>query len=82
LERDSPRHKRVGILNMEIFINEHTLFMIVETPLDFNWSAAMDKLSRLPRQAEWEAYVAVLQGVDPNATSDEKWTMMERIFSL
>ncbi|MDO5571200.1 MAG: L-rhamnose mutarotase [Bacteroidales bacterium] len=74
--------KQVGILNMEIFIDGHLLFMIVETPIDFDWNVAMKKLAQLPRQAEWEAYVALLQGVDPSATSDEKWKLMKQIFSL
>ena len=46
--------RSVGILEMEIYILGSRLFMIIETPLDFNWETAMDKLSHLPRQAEWE----------------------------
>lgn len=46
--------RSVGILEMEIYIAGSRLFMIVETPLDFDWKTAMDKLSHLPRQAEWE----------------------------
>lgn len=43
--------RSVGILEMEIYIEGAKLFMIVETPLDFDWKTAMDKLSHLPRQA-------------------------------
>jgi L-rhamnose mutarotase len=56
--------------------------MIVETPLDFNWDEAMAKLATLPRQAEWEAFVAKFQQCAENATSDQKWQMMERMFRL
>lgn len=56
--------------------------MIVETPLDFNWDEAMERLAGLPRQAEWESFVAAMQGCDPNATSDQKWQLMERMFYL
>jgi L-rhamnose mutarotase len=42
----------------------------------------MDKLATMPRQAEWEAFVAKLQGCNPDARSDEKWQMMERMFYL
>ena len=44
--------RSVGILEMEIYILGSRLFMIIETPLDFNWETAMDKLSHLPRQAD------------------------------
>ena len=74
--------RSVGIEEMEIYILGNRLFMIVETSDDFNWDEAMARLATLPRQAEWEAYVAQFQGCDANATSDEKWQMMERMFYL
>ena len=74
--------KSVGILEMEIYILGSTLMMIVETPLDFDWDSAMEKLSHLPRQAEWEDYVARFQQCAKGSSSDEKWKMMERMFYL
>ena len=74
--------REVGILEMEIYILESKLFMIVETPLNFDWDKAMAKLATLPRQAEWEEYVAKFQQCAEGATSDEKWQMMERMFYL
>ena len=74
--------KAVGILEMEIYILDNHLFMIVETPVDFDWDSAMAKLATLPRQAEWEDYVAMFQQCKPGSTSDEKWQMMERMFYL
>lgn len=74
--------REVGILEMEIYIQGNILCMIVETPLDFDWNSAMARLATLPRQAEWEAYVAQYQGCDPDAPSDQKWKLMERIFHL
>lgn len=38
----------VGILEMEIYIIGSRLFMIVETPLDFDWDTAMKRLAQLP----------------------------------
>jgi L-rhamnose mutarotase len=67
---------------MEIYILGTRLVMIVDAPEDFDWQAAMDKLATLPRQAEWEAFVARLQGCRTDARSDEKWQMMERMFYL
>ena len=40
------------------------------------------RLATLPRQAEWEAYVARFQGCDPAAPSTAKWRLMEKIFEL
>lgn len=74
--------REVGILEMEIYILGSKLFMIVETPLDFDWDTAMARLATLPRQAEWEEYVAKFQQCAEGATSDEKWQMMERMFYL
>lgn len=74
--------REVGILEMEIYILENRLFMIVETPVDFEWDAAFGKLASLPRQAEWEAYMSVFQVADPRAASSEKWKRMERMFRL
>ena len=74
--------KQVGILEMEIYILGNRLFMIVETPLDFDWDSAMARLATLPRQQEWEDYMAMFQQCREGATSDEKWQMMERMFYL
>jgi len=74
--------RQVGILEMEIYIKDNRLVMIVETPLDFTWDEAMNRLATLPRQAEWEAFVAQFQQCDASATSDEKWQMMDRMFYL
>ena len=74
--------RSVGILEMEIYILGTRLFMIVETPLDFDWDSAMVRLATLPRQEEWETYVAQFQQCNENTTSDEKWRMMERMFYL
>lgn len=74
--------RSVGILEMEIFLLGNRLFMMVETPLDFEWDAAFQKLAGLPRQAEWEEYMSIFQVADPTASSAEKWQLMERIFHL
>lgn len=74
--------REVGILEMEIYIYGCSLFMIVETPLDFNWDKAMEQLSQLPRQTEWEDYVSRFQECIPGSTSSEKWKLMERMFYL
>lgn len=74
--------RSVGILEMEMYIFGTTVCMIVETPLDFDWKKAMEMLATLPRQQEWENVVSVMQGAAGNATSAEKWHLMEKFFYL
>lgn len=74
--------RSVGILEMELYILGTRLVMIVETPLDFNWDEAMARLATLPRQQEWEDYMALFQQCREGTTSDEKWQMMDRFFRL
>ena len=71
-----------GLLEMEIYILGTRLVMICEAPLDVDWDEAMRRMASGPRQAEWEAFMAVFQQCEPGQTSDEKWQMMERMFHL
>lgn len=72
--------REVGILDMQIYRHDRSLFMIMDTVDDFDFGRDMARLATLPRQAEWEAYVSRFQGCKAGARSDEKWQLMERIF--
>jgi L-rhamnose mutarotase len=74
--------KEVGIINLEIYISGTTLFMIMETTADFDHDEAMTRLATLPRQSEWEATVSKFQKTSEDASSDEKWQLLERIFKM
>jgi L-rhamnose mutarotase len=74
--------RKAGILNMEIYLIEDKAFMIVETPLDFDWDEAFGRLATFERQAEWEDFVSQFQQSAEGKRSEEKWQRMERIFSL
>lgn len=74
--------KSVGILDMQIYIAGNVLFMIVDTVDDFDWIEDNKRLSKLPRQAEWEAYMSKFQQAEPGMASNEKWQMMKKIFGL
>ena len=74
--------RAVGILQMEIYILGTRLVMIVDAPADFDWTAAMERLATLPRQQEWEATMALFQQCAAQATSNQKWQPMERMFHL
>lgn len=74
--------RRAGILDMEIYVIDTYAFMILETPIDFNWDESFGKLATFERQAEWEDFVGRFQQVGEGMRSDEKWQLMERVFSL
>lgn len=72
--------REVGIVDMQIYRKDRSLFMIMDTKNDFDFKRDMARLATLPRQAEWEAYVSQFQGCAAGASSAEKWQLMEKIF--
>jgi L-rhamnose mutarotase len=72
----------VGILDMEIYLIGTRLFMIMDTVPDFDHDKAMEELATKPRQSEWEAYVSKFQRTSADASADEKWQLIERIYKL
>ena len=72
--------REVGIVDMQIYRRGRSLFMIMDTVDDFDFGRDMARLATLPRQAEWEAYVSQFQGCAADASSADKWQLMERIF--
>jgi L-rhamnose mutarotase len=74
--------RKAGILDMEIYVIQDDAFMIVETPLDFDWNESFGRLATFERQAEWEDFVSNYQNAGKGKQSEEKWQLMERIFSL
>jgi len=74
--------REVGIIDMEIYILGTRLFMIMDTVADFDHDKAMTELATKPRQSEWEAYVSRFQQSSAEATADEKWQLMERIYKM
>ncbi len=74
--------KAVGIEKMEIYLKDTRLGMIIRVPDHFDFKSAMDKMSTLDRQQEWEEYVGKAQACEESSTSAGKWQLMEKIFSL
>ena len=72
----------VGILDMEIYLLDTQLFMIMDTVPEFDHDRAMAELASKPRQSEWEAFVSKFQRTSSEATADEKWRSIERIYKL
>ncbi len=74
--------KEVGIIDMEIYLSETTLFMIMDTEEDFDHERDLNILGGLPRQSEWEALVSKFQKASASTLAREKWKLVERIFKL
>lgn len=74
--------REVGILDMEIYLHGSHAVMIMDTVPDFDHDRALQVLATKPRQAEWEAVVAVCQQTSASASAAEKWQLMERIYKL
>ena len=74
--------KDLGIIDMEIYIFGTRLFMIMDTLPDFDHEHDMAKLAKEPLQKEWEQFVSKFQVSSLNDTANEKWRLLERIYSL
>ncbi len=74
--------KEVGILDMEIYLLGTKLFMIMDTVADFDHDKAMSELAKKPRQSEWEAQMSQFQDSSAEATADQKWQIMKRIYKM
>jgi L-rhamnose mutarotase len=74
--------KDIGIIDMEIYIDGTTLFMIMETEKDFKHEEAMARLSTMPRQSEWEVRVSEFQKTSVTSAAKEKWRLIERIYKM
>ncbi len=74
--------KDVGIIDMEIYLDGTTLFMIMDTEQNFDYERAMTTLAMLPRQSEWEETVSQFQKTSASSSAKEKWKLIERIYKL
>lgn len=74
--------REVGIIDMEIFLTGTRLFMIMDTVPEFDHEKAMKELSLKPRQSEWESYMSKFQIASSEASADQKWQFVERIYKM
>ncbi len=74
--------KEVGILDMEIYLIGTRLFMIMDTVPNFDHDKAMAELAKKPLQSEWEAHMSKFQNTSAEASADEKWQLIERIYKF
>lgn len=66
----------IGILNMSIYLYNYRAFLIMDTHLNFNLEKDGIQWAHLPKEKEWQAYVAKFQKVNPISKATEKWQVM------
>ena len=71
-----------GIVGMEIWRTGNRLTMVMETDERFDPAAKAAADAANPRVQEWEALMSRFQQPLPWAKPAEKWTLMEKIFTL
>ena len=74
--------KAAGIVDMEIYLVENRLFMIIEVDETFNPERKKKKDQGNPKVQEWEQLMWKFQQALPSALEGEKWVATERIFKL
>ena len=68
--------KQVGIKDMEIYLDGYQAYLVIDTKKDFDLTKDGEAWSKLPRESEWQEYVAKFQKVDPQSKAIEKWQTM------
>jgi L-rhamnose mutarotase len=72
--------REVGIERMQIFLRGRRMFMYIDTADDFDLKAAWARIMENPKSVEWEELMSTLQERAPEATPDEWWAEMDRVF--
>jgi L-rhamnose mutarotase len=74
--------KSSGIEDMQIYLLDTRMFMIMDVNDSFSFEAkgAADRAN--PKVAEWEQLMWKFQKPLPQAKPGEKWLLMERVFKL
>lgn len=71
-----------GIEDMEIYLLDTRMFMIMEVNEKFSFETKAKADAANPKVGEWEELMWKFQKPLPNARPGEKWMLMEPIFKL
>jgi L-rhamnose mutarotase len=74
--------KDSGIETMNIYRTGNRLFMIIEVNDDFSFEKKSEADALNKKVQEWEALMWKFQQALPWAKENEKWILMDEIFSL
>jgi L-rhamnose mutarotase len=68
--------KEVGVKDMEIYLSGTQAFLIMDIEKSFNMDVSGPKWQNLPKEKEWQEYVAKFQRIQPGSSIQEKWQDM------
>ncbi|ARV16961.1 hypothetical protein BTO07_16205 [Polaribacter sp. SA4-12] len=71
--------KKVGVKDMEIYLHGNQAILIMDTKPDFDLEKVGPEWQKLPRENEWQEYVAKFQRTSPESSIQEKWLDMNKI---
>lgn len=74
--------KESGVLNLEIYLIENRLFMIMEVTDSFSFERKDEMDANNPKVQEWETLMWKYQQALPSAKEGEKWLLMDQIYHL
>ena len=74
--------KDSGIEELDIYLVENRLFMIMDTGDTFSFDRKKEADANNPKVQEWETLMWNYQQAIPGSGPNEKWRLMEHIFEL
>ena len=74
--------RSAGVRDMQIFLVENHLFMIMDVENDFDSKKKEELDARNPVVQRWEKLMWTYQQALPSAKPGQKWVQLERIFQL
>lgn len=74
--------KEAGIIDMEIYLVENRLFMIMEVDATFSVERKKKLDEENHKVQEWEKLMWKFQQALSSSAKDKKWVVFERIFKL
>ncbi len=69
----------MGTKDMELYLVDYQAFLILDIDPDFDRGRDGAQWATLPREQEWQPYVAKFQKVHPESNTTEKWKLMSPI---
>ncbi|MEC3908464.1 L-rhamnose mutarotase [Tamlana sp. 2201CG12-4] len=69
----------MGVKDMELYLYKNHAFLLMDTPPYYNPKRDGEKWGNLPKEQEWQNYVAKFQKVAPKSKALEKWKIMTQI---
>jgi len=74
--------RAAGCLDMEIYLINNHMFMIVEVPKGADLDKIWENMGQYERQAEWGEFMLNFQQALPGHGEDVKWILMDKVYDL